>query len=668
MSICRGNRRGSCRWTVIAFPILVLVAQYGFPREAASAAAHAHAPCRAFTQQQISQIGAALQGTLQSELKSFDMPSIGVALFGCSGLVWVGADGFADQNESIAAGPDTVFRAGPMTAALSHMLSSGVRPTGSTRPVAFAEMTSYGAPPVPASPLAQGAQPSAGVTTTLKEMASLGTALLVDGGTAAGGIAGDGRILGHAHSLGLSTSRFHGLRLLSRNGAADGFVSKFDLLPHDGIGAIAYSTLNAGSSAERVADHALQVALAVRAGKPVPPNPTSEPLTAAEALPLAGEYRHGQASVMVRWMGGAAYIETPRLAGRLQRGPSGYVMDDYVIPMSLAIDPQGRWLRADGIRYTRIAIREPAPPPAEIVGLLGDYGSDQKSIRAFERDGSLFVRTDWIEYDRMTRVSRDTWQFPPVSHFHAGQRLQFKRDAEDRATSVTLNGIVFPRYNIIVAPPAQHMTDSERISLRQRALAASPPAEPPPRRPADLVPIISADPSIKLDVRYATSHNLLGFPLYPKTGAYLQRPAAQALARADRKLHAQGFGIVVFDAYRPWFVTKMFWDGTPPAEHLFVADPSQGSRHNRGAACDISLVDLATGRELTMTGGFDELSPRSYPLYDGGTSKERWRRDVLRAALESEGFTVYPFEWWHFDYGDWKSYGILNTEFSKLPH
>jgi D-alanyl-D-alanine dipeptidase len=647
MSICRGK--------AIAFAILVLAAQYGSPREAASAAANAPAPCRAFTQQQISRIGAVLQRTLQSERKSFDMPSIGVALFGCSGLLWVGADGFADQSRSIAAGPDAVFRAGPMTEALAHRL------TDSPRPVAFAEMTSYGAPPVPAPPLEPGVHPG-GTNTTLKDMASLGSALL------AHGAAGGGRILGHGPSLGLNASSLQGHRLLSRNGAAEGFVSKFDLLPQDGIGAVAYSTLNYGSSAERVADYALQVALAVRAGKPVPPNPTSAPLTAAEALPLVGEYRHDRASVMVRWLGDAAYIEAPRLAGRLQRRPSGYVMDDYVIPMSLAIDPQGRWLDADGIRYTRVAIRRPAPPPSEIVGLLGDYGGDHESIRAFERDGSLFVRIDWIEYDRMARVSRDTWQFPPVSHFHPGERLRFNRDAEGRGTSVVLNGIVLPRYNIIVAPPAQHMTESERISLRQRALAASPPAEPPPRRAADLVPIISVDPSIKLDIRYATSHNLLGFPLYPKTGAYLQRPAAEALARANQKLHAQGFGIVVFDAYRPWFVTKMFWDGTPPAEHLFVADPSQGSRHNRGAACDISLVDLATGRELTMTGGFDELSPRSYPLYDGGTSEQRWRRDVLRAALESEGFNVYPYEWWHFDYADWKSYGIMNTEFSKLPH
>lgn len=654
MSICRGK--------AIAFAMLVLVAQYGSPREAATAATSAPAPCRTFTRQQISRIGAALQGTLQSQRKSFDMPSIGVALFGCSGLIWVGADGFADQNQSIAAGPDTVFRAGPMTGALTQMLSSRALTTP-PRLVAFAEMTSYGAPPVPAPLPEPGMQSSDDTSTTLKAMASLGSALLANGG------AGGGKSLGHGYSLpGLNAGSLQGHRLFSHSGAAYGFVSKFDLLPEDGIGAIAYSTLNAGSSAERVADYALQVALDVQAGRPVPPDPTSQPLNAAEALPLVGEYRHDGASVMIRWLGGAAYIETPRLAGRLQRGASGYVMDDYVIPMSLAIDPQGRWLDADGIRYARVAIRKPAPPPAQIVGLLGDYGSDRESIRAFERDGSLFVRIDWIEYDRMTRVSRDAWQFPSVSHFHAGKRLRFKRDAEGRGTSVILNGVVFPRYSIIAAPPAQHLTANDRILLRQRALAASPPAEPPPRRPADLVPIPSVDPSVKLDIRYATGHNLLGFPLYPKKAAYLQRPAAQALARADRKLHAQGFGIVVFDAYRPWFVTRMFWDGTPPAEHLFVADPSQGSRHNRGAACDISLVDLATGRELTMTGGFDELSPRSYPLYDGGTSEERWRRDVLRAALESEGFNVYAFEWWHFDYGDWRSYGILNTEFSKLPH
>jgi D-alanyl-D-alanine dipeptidase len=512
-------------------------------------------------------------------------------------------------------------------------------------------------------------------------MASLGSALLAGGQTA------DGREILRAHSLdqmeraakagtdnggrryavGFMLSDFQGHRLVSHEGAIYGFVSKFNLLPDDGLGAVAYSTLDSGSSAARIADYALQVALAVRDGKPAPPNPTSQPLSAKEALPFVGEYRHDQASVMVRWMNDAAFIETPRLAGRLRRGATGYVMDDYMVPMSLEIDPDGRWLEADGIRYTRAAIRKPAPPTAEIAGLLGDYGWDHETIRAFERDGSLFVRIEWIEYDRMARVTADTWKFPAVSPFYPGEQLQFSRDASGHGTSVALNGIVFPRRNIIIDPPAGKLSETDRTLLRQRALAASPPTETEPHRPADLVSIPSIDPAIKLDVRYATNQNLLGFPLYSKSGAYLQRPAAEALARADQKLHAQGFGIVVFDAYRPWFVTKMFWDGTPAAAHLFVADPSEGSRHNRGEAADISLVDLATGQEVTMTGAYDELSPRSYPLYDGGTSEQRWRRDVLRAALESERFSVYPYEWWHFDFADWKSYGLQNTDMSKLP-
>jgi D-alanyl-D-alanine dipeptidase len=523
-------------------------------------------------------------------------------------------------------------------------------------------------------------QPAGGLNTTLKDMASLGSALLAGGRTA------DGKEILSAHSLqqmeraaragtddgagsyavGFMLSDLQGHRLVSHEGAIYGFVSKFNLLPDDRIGAVAFSTLDTSSSAARIADYALQVALAARDGKPTPVNPTSQPLRAEEALALVGEYRHDQASVAVRWMNDTAFIETPRLAGRLRRGASGYVMDDYMVPMSLDIDPHGRWLEADGIRYTRVAVSKPAPPAPEIVGLIGDYGWDHEIIRAFERDGSLFVRIEWIEYDRMARVTADTWKFPAVSPFYPGEQLQFSRDAGGRGTSVALNGIVFPRRNIIIDPPAGKLSEKDRTLLRERALAASPPTETEPHRAADLASIPSIDPSIKLDVRYATNQNLLGFPLYSKSAAYLQRPAAEALARADQRLHAQGFGIVVFDAYRPWFVTKMFWDCTPTAAHLFVADPSAGSRHNRGAAVDISLVSLATGQVVTMTGEYDELSPRSYPLYEGGTSEQRWGRDVLRAALESERFSVYPYEWWHFDFADWRSYGLLNVDMSKL--
>jgi D-alanyl-D-alanine dipeptidase len=146
----------------------------------------------------------------------------------------------------------------------------------------------------------------------------------------------------------------------------------------------------------------------------------------------------------------------------------------------------------------------------------------------------------------------------------------------------------------------------------------------------------------------------------------MQRPAAEAVARASAELRKLGYGLLIHDAYRPWYVTKMFWDGTPPDKHVFVADPSQGSRHNRGCAVDLTLYDLKTGAPIRMTGGYDEMTDRSYPLYPGGATPQRWHRDLLRHAMEAQGFNVYEAEWWHFDYKDWRSYPIGNLTFEQL--
>ena len=110
----------------------------------------------------------------------------------------------------------------------------------------------------------------------------------------------------------------------------------------------------------------------------------------------------------------------------------------------------------------------------------------------------------------------------------------------------------------------------------------------------------------------------------------------------------------------------MFWDATPEKDHIFVADPAQGSRHNRGCAVDLTLFELKTGQPVKMVGGYDEMSDRSYPDYPGGTSLERWHRELLRQVMEEEGFSVYEAEWWHFDYKDWRKYPILNRTFEDL--
>jgi serine beta-lactamase-like protein LACTB len=146
----------------------------------------------------------------------------------------------------------------------------------------------------------------------------------------------------------------------------------------------------------------------------------------------------------------------------------------------------------------------------------------------------------------------------------------------------------------------------------------------------------------------------------------MQRPAAEALVRSHRGLKEKGYGLLIHDAYRPWYVSKMFWDATPVSAHGFVADPSKGSKHNRGCAVDLTLYDLKTGEPIAMPGGYDEFSTRSSPDYPGGTSRQRWHRDLLRRAMEDQGYTVNVVEWWHFDHRDWPKYPLLNEAFEAL--
>jgi zinc D-Ala-D-Ala dipeptidase len=226
------------------------------------------------------------------------------------------------------------------------------------------------------------------------------------------------------------------------------------------------------------------------------------------------------------------------------------------------------------------------------------------------------------------------------------------------------------------APAPQRTTDSGGVfhvtpvrpvaELLPIALAAQPPVEAGEFRPADLVELTTLDPTIRLDIRYATTRNFLGTPLYSQARAFMQRPAAQALVRVERSLAAQGYGLLVYDAYRPWYVTRVFWDAMPPDLHRFVADPAEGSRHNRGCAVDLTLYDLRTGRPVPMPSLYDEASERAYPTYTGGTAEQRRMRDLLRQHMEAQGFSVYEFEWWHYDYRDWRSYRIENVRFEDI--
>jgi D-alanyl-D-alanine dipeptidase len=287
----------------------------------------------------------------------------------------------------------------------------------------------------------------------------------------------------------------------------------------------------------------------------------------------------------------------------------------------------------------------PADPPTATAALVGDYAADGDSISLREAGGRLEAIA-W----------KDTLHVTPV----------------DPATilddSLTLEGRAFRRLALGPASGTVFRITPRAPydELMKVALAASPPEERGDFLPTDLVELVTLDSTIKLDIRYAGTDNFMSAKFYSSARAFLQRPAAEAAVRAHHALAAHGYGLLIHDGYRPWYVTRMFWDATPDPLRIFVADPGKGSRHNRGCAVDLTLYDLKTGQPVIMPSGYDEMSPRAFPNYPGGTSRQRALRKLLRDAMEAEGFAVYETEWWHFDYKDWARYRIGTARFEEL--
>lgn len=169
---------------------------------------------------------------------------------------------------------------------------------------------------------------------------------------------------------------------------------------------------------------------------------------------------------------------------------------------------------------------------------------------------------------------------------------------------------------------------------------------------------------IPLDIRYATPNNFMKQPLYPSARAFLRAPAAQALADVQRELAAQGIGIKVFDGYRPYAVTVAMWE--PIQNPDYVADPKKGSRHNRGAAVDLTLIDLKTGAELPMPTPYDDFTPRAAQSFNDLPAEAVANRALLRDVMTKHGFDPLPSEWWHFDFRGWETFDLLDVGFDAI--
>ncbi len=311
----------------------------------------------------------------------------------------------------------------------------------------------------------------------------------------------------------------------------------------------------------------------------------------------------------------------------------------------------------------------PKPRPAADAtrAVIGHYGEGREAMLLFERNASVYVTPAHGPRIALQHLGGRTFRAVGAPEWLGGDTLVFADDSLF-ASSFSTQTRRFAR-----EPVGPDEGDVFRITPRRPVVEIREDARQQPYTPAasaraaDLVDLESIVPRLKLDVRYATDDNFMGAAFYSQRRAFLQRPVAEALAVVADSLAPYGYGLVVYDGYRPWSVTWAFWQATPPALRTYVANPAVGSRHNRGSAVDLGLYHLDTGETAEMPSEYDEFTRRASPYYPGGTSLARWHRDFLIRAMRSQGFSVNPDEWWHFDYRDWAAYPVLNVPFEEIP-
>ena len=532
-----------------------------------------------------------------------------------------------------------------------------------------------------------GAPPAAGLHSTAGDLARL-VAILLDSGRTRGKPLLQGETIARMWNassgdstaardfgLGFRIIRQNGMRIVGHISSFDGYSADISIIPGHRLAAIVIANKEAASAVvSRLSSTALTLMLAARSGASLPSLRSTQPLKPGLAKQLDGTYRSA-----VRGRAQPVTVELEERHGRLffHRAGAEHWLEVRSLGDTLITDDRLGYGDRIGHSGSEIVLgtdtlrRTDVPRPPDVTerwrGLIGEYGPEFNPVYVREEDGRLHLLVrSFFDYP-LREESPGAFRLPDYG-LHLGEAVAFQRSPNGKATAVVLGGAMLRRravapedgstFKIVPLRPAE--------VLVREALASTPPRETGDFLAPDFVEVARLDPTIKLDMRYATTNNFVSTAFYKEGRAFLQRPAAEALVRANQRLRPLGYGLLVHDSYRPWYVTKMFWDATPEDKRMFVANPANGSRHNRGCAIDLTLYDLKTGRPIQMVSGYDEFSDRAYPDYPGGTSLQRWHRKLLRRAMEAEGFTVFNTEWWHFDYRDWRKYPISNLRFEEI--
>ena len=180
----------------------------------------------------------------------------------------------------------------------------------------------------------------------------------------------------------------------------------------------------------------------------------------------------------------------------------------------------------------------------------------------------------------------------------------------------------------------------------------------------ELIEIKKAIPNIKLDIRYATKNNFMKQVMYKQARAFARKPVVESLKKIQRELNKKGYGLKIFDGYRPYAITVEFYKKA--SDKNFVANPSKGSKHNRGCAVDLTLIDLKTGKEVAMATPYDSFSAAAAANYEQVPAAVKKNRDLLITTMKKFQLNVLDNEWWHYDFSGWQQYDLMDIPFEKL--
>ena len=455
-----------------------------------------------------------------------------------------------------------------------------------------------------------------------------------------------------AFGLGFAVSELDGHRRVGHGGAVYGFATQLDALPDDKLGVVVVTSRDcANAVTSHIAEAALRQMLAAKQGKPLPKIDETAPLKPEDARKLAGRYKSGDKTIELTERYGRLYA-FPAAGGfrvELRALGDGLIVDDR-LGYGQKFERDGDKLKVNGEVYERM--ETPAAPPAAApekwAGLIGEYGWDHNTLFILEKDGKLHALIEWFFLYPLEEEKPDVFKFPDFG-LYQGEKIVFTRGKDGRATQAEAAGVVFERRPMdgengqtFKIKPVRPLDE-----LRKEAAAAKPPEEKGDFRKPELVELATLDDSIKLDIRYATDNNFLSTPFYTSAKAYLQKPAAEALVRVHKKLAEQGYGLLVFDGYRPWPVTKMFWEATPEKQRIFVADPAKGShaqpRLRRGPDAVRPQDRQAGGDDRRLRRDVEPFLrrlPRRHVACSAGIGNccgARWRRRASPSTKRSGG-------------------------------